>query len=170
METSPKLAAANRSNAAHSTGPRTPEGKARSSQNARKHTFNPTGFAILRVETPETLANLRADAIARYQPADSQELFAVERIALAQLDILRVAGLGAGLGTNFLEEALDYPGMPFVLQREELTDGQPVRTEQDRNYWLARLPPRRRSIQRHLPLPSLSVPGRAPLPPRHLGN
>src|SRR5712664_503744 len=37
MSTSPERLAANAANAQHSTGPRTPEGQARSSQNARTH-------------------------------------------------------------------------------------------------------------------------------------
>ena len=37
MSTSPARLAANTANAQHSTGPRTPEGQARSSQNARTH-------------------------------------------------------------------------------------------------------------------------------------
>src|SRR5260370_32936272 len=37
MSTSPERLAANAANAQHSTGPRTPEGRARSSQNARTH-------------------------------------------------------------------------------------------------------------------------------------
>jgi hypothetical protein len=37
---------ANRANAAKSTGPRTPQSKARSAQNARKHGFTASTFAI----------------------------------------------------------------------------------------------------------------------------
>ena len=44
---SEKRLAANRANAARSTGPRTPEGKARSAQN-RKHGFTPSTFAVVR--------------------------------------------------------------------------------------------------------------------------
>ena len=47
---SPRRLAANRANAAKSTGPRTPEGKARSSQNARKHQFTGSTFAVVRLE------------------------------------------------------------------------------------------------------------------------
>src|SRR5271157_3560755 len=47
---SPEQLAANRANAASSTGPRTPEGKLRSSQNARKHGFTATSFAVVRLE------------------------------------------------------------------------------------------------------------------------
>ena len=80
---------ANRANASHSTGPRTPEGKARASQNTRKHGFTASSFDVVRLEELDAVAKLKADLIACYQPVNSQELFAVERIALAQHSLLR---------------------------------------------------------------------------------
>ena len=81
---SDKKLAANRANAAQSTGPRFPEGKARSAQNSRKHGFTASTFTVVRLEEIDEVERLRDDAIAFYQPLNSQELFAVERIALAQ--------------------------------------------------------------------------------------
>src|SRR5215471_18634235 len=75
---SEKQLAASRANAARSTGPRTPEGKARSSQNARKHGFTGSTFSVVRLEDLQEIANLRADLVACYQPVNSQELFALE--------------------------------------------------------------------------------------------
>jgi hypothetical protein len=62
---------ANRANAARSTGPQTPEGKTRSAQNARKHGFTASKFAVVRLEELNSLANLRDDAVATYQPINS---------------------------------------------------------------------------------------------------
>jgi hypothetical protein len=76
--------AANRANAAKFTGPRTPQGKARSAQNARKHGFTTSTFAVVRLEDLQEVAHLKDDLVALYQPVNSQELFAIERIALAQ--------------------------------------------------------------------------------------
>ena len=104
---SEKRLAANRANAARSTGPCTEEGKTRSAQNARKHGFTAAKFVVDGLEDSETLDNLRADAIAVYRPANSQELFAVERIVLAQQSMLRCFALEAGLHSA----ALTTPGV-----------------------------------------------------------
>src|ERR1035437_10062807 len=63
---SDKQLAANRTNAAQSTGPRSPEGKARSALNSRKHGFTASTFAVVRLEDIDEVAHLREDAIAVY--------------------------------------------------------------------------------------------------------
>jgi hypothetical protein len=123
MPTTEKQRAANRANAAKSTGPRTTEGKARSSQNARKYSFTPGNFAVVRVENPELVENLRADAIATYQPVTSQEIFAVERIALAQLSMLRLSAMEAGLFSNYLDEAMNSPEQPVPSDGQWAANG-----------------------------------------------
>src|ERR1700738_3081761 len=136
---SEKQLAANRINASHSTGPRTPEGKARSAQNSRKHGFTATNFAVVRLEELEEVDHLRADLIAVYEPVNSQELFAIERIALAQQAMLRIARLESGLLTTCLNEALDTSGQLFFPMSKELAgDGNIEITQaQNRNYALA---------------------------------
>src|SRR5712692_5853728 len=110
---SAKQLAANRANAARSTGPR-------SAQNARKHGFTASTFAVIRLEELDEVAHLKSDLLAVYQPVNSQELFAIERIALSQHAILRAARLEAGLFTTCLSEALDPSGQPLFLLDQEL--------------------------------------------------
>jgi hypothetical protein len=130
--------AANRANAAHSTGPRSPEGKARSAQNARKHGFTASTFAVVRLEDVNEIADLTADAVAVYQPVNSQELFAVERIALAQQSMLRAARLESGLFTTCLNETLDQRDKPMMFLDPAMVDGDAEATrQQNRNYLLA---------------------------------
>jgi hypothetical protein len=128
--------AANRANAARPTGPQTPERKARSAQNARKHGFTASTFAIVRLEDLDEIDHLRADLLSTYQPVNSQELFAVERIALAQQALLRAARLEAGLFTTCLSEALDPTGKPIFLLPAELTYNVEITRQQNRNYAL----------------------------------
>jgi hypothetical protein len=130
--------AANRANAAQSTGPRSPEGKARSAQNARKHGFTASTFTVVRLEELDEVAHLRDDAIAFYQPLNSQELYAVERIALAQQSMLRAARLEAGTGTNCLNEAFDGGGRPNVMLSSLLINkDNEITKPQNRNYLFA---------------------------------
>jgi hypothetical protein len=135
---SEKQLAANRANAARSTGPRTPEGKARSAQNARKHGFIASTFAVVRPEDLDEVAHLRAGLIAVYQPLNYQELFAIERMALAQQAILRAARLETGLFTTCLTEALDPLNNPVVRMNPELSGGGDIEVTraQNRNWLL----------------------------------
>jgi hypothetical protein len=71
----------NRANAAHSTGPRTEEGKAHSAQNACKHGLSITSHRILRYEDPAAYASLRESLHAVYNPLSAPEVLAVEDIA-----------------------------------------------------------------------------------------
>jgi hypothetical protein len=128
--------AANQANAAKSTGPRTSEGKARASQNARKHTFNPANFTVLRLEDIAEVANRRADLIATYQPVNSQELWAIERLALAQQALDRCSRAEVGMYTACLNESLDPDGRPLRLMNLEMVEDIDVLREQNRNFIL----------------------------------
>lgn len=136
---SDKQLAANRANASRSTGPRTPQGKVRSARNARKHGFAGTDFAIVKIEEREAVDRLRDDLITVYQPANSQETFAVERIALAQHTLLRLARLESGLCTVALNRALlsFESETPFVPLHEELHVNPEEIKAQNRCYYFA---------------------------------
>jgi hypothetical protein len=136
---SEKQHAANRANAAKSTGPRTPEGKARSSQNSRTHGFTASTFAVVRLEELDEIAHLRQDLVAVYHPGNSQELFALEQMALAQQTMLRAARLESGLFTVCLESALNDNEVPFTPMSPALAgDGDiEITRAQNRNYALA---------------------------------
>ena len=130
--------AANRANAAQSTGPRSPEGKARSAQNSRKHGFTATSFPIVRFEEVDEVAHLREDLIAVYRPVNSQELFAIERIALAQLNLLRAERLHSGLFTTCLNETISWDDRPKTgISQILFNDDYRIQKEQNRNFLLA---------------------------------
>ena len=134
---SPQRLAANRANAALSTGPRSPQGKSRSAQNARKHAFTSANFAVIRLEELDAIARLKDDLLAVYQPVNSQELFAVERIALAQQALLRSAALETGLFTCCLNETLQRDGGLAFTLADDLTADLEVTKAQNRAYALA---------------------------------
>src|ERR1019366_124841 len=81
---------------------------------------------------------LREDAIAVYQPVNSQELFAFERNARAQLTVRRVERRHNGLCTPFLNEALAGNGRPLMGITEALVnDDNEITKAQNRNYLFA---------------------------------
>jgi hypothetical protein len=135
---SEKQLAANRANAALSTGPRSPEGKARAAQNSRKHAFTATTFPVVCLEEIDEVTHLREEAIATYQPINSREFFAVERIALAQQTLLRVERLHSGMFTVCRNEAVTADGRPLVGTSPHLVDNDNrIVKAQNRNYLLA---------------------------------
>ena len=77
--TTPKKRAANRANAAKSTGPRTPEGKRQSSRNAVTHGLF-CRAAILPGEDPAELERLRRGMMARLRPRDALERMLADRV------------------------------------------------------------------------------------------
>ena len=136
---SPKQLAANRANAAQSTGPTSPEGKSRSAQNSIKHGFTASTFAVVRLEDLHEIADLTSDIFSVYQPVNSQELLALQRMALSQQSIFRAARLESGLFTTALNETLDTNDHPFTPMSKELA-GQgdlDITRAQNRNYCLA---------------------------------
>src|SRR5689334_15603046 len=78
--TSEKKAAAVRANGALSRGPITPEGKARSSQNALQHGLFST-TVVLATEDPEEFRALYIDYCDYYQPAGRAEHDLIYQIA-----------------------------------------------------------------------------------------
>ncbi len=87
--TSDAQRAANRRNAQHSTGPKTPEGKAASSLNALRHGLCSKQL-ILFDEKEEDFDGFLGDLIADYAPADLPEAILVERIAVTHWRLRRV--------------------------------------------------------------------------------
>jgi hypothetical protein len=111
---SPKRLAANRANAAKSTGPRTAEGKTRSAQNARKHGFTASALAVTRPEDLQEVAGFKQALVALHQPVDPREIQALEAIALAQHALLRAARLESGLFTTCLSGSRGPLGEPVA--------------------------------------------------------
>jgi hypothetical protein len=74
-----KQIAANRRNAQKSTGPRTPEGKARSSQNALKSGID-SHAQIIRHETPAELEHLKFEYHGRFLPNTPEQRMLVDTL------------------------------------------------------------------------------------------
>jgi hypothetical protein len=107
------------------------------SQNTRKHQFAPAQYSVVRLEPLDQLGNLRADAVATYQPVNSQELFAIEQIALAQQSLLRCAALEGGLHTLAMNMTVTAGGEPENLLSNDLIRDIEATRSQNRSLCLA---------------------------------
>ena len=87
--------AANIENARHSTGPRTEEGKARSSQNALKHGLTSNKSLLLPDEDEEEFREFASDLKATYTPFNTVEAELVDDIISIQWRRKRAAFLEA---------------------------------------------------------------------------
>ena len=93
---SPKQVAANRANAQKSTGPRTPEGKARSALNALTHGLTAI-TPVLPDEDPTTYEALRQRLFEQYRPVLALEAELVEALANTLWRLRRVGPMEAGI-------------------------------------------------------------------------
>src|SRR6266545_83575 len=104
--TSPSKAAANAANAQHSTGPRTEEGKARSSQNAIKHGLT-AKQVVVREDQRQEFNDLRDFMFAELAPQGAIELQTFNILMHASWNIERFRTLEADLMVNGLDPLLD---------------------------------------------------------------
>src|SRR5689334_13036141 len=93
MATSAQLLA-NRNNAALSTGPRTPDGKAASSCNATKHGLS-SAFRVLAHEDQQEFDRLVEEMRGYHRPRDIQQRFLVDQMAKSQWLLARAQRLQA---------------------------------------------------------------------------
>jgi len=89
MSSSPARLTANAANAQHSTGPRTPEGQARSSQNARTHGLTARDV-IIAPDEREEFEELLNDYQANVKPQDAIQRTLFEELVTAAWNLRRV--------------------------------------------------------------------------------
>ena len=154
--TSERQTRANRENAKKSTGPRTAEGKRKSSQNATTHGLLSSADVVLDGEDAELFEELRAGARAAHDPVGIWEELRVDFLAGDAWRALRatrmVTGAQAVLRAEQRESTRVTPRIPSPLQKVMLrTQGidpdapapAPAATELEMEQWphrsLARL-------------------------------
>lgn len=93
-----------RINGAKSRGPKTPEGKARSSMNALKHGFYSKHPIRLFFEDPEEIEQIQQDCIAQFRPGTQYEHRLVEHIAALEHEYNRIQFSC----TTYIERLLRY--------------------------------------------------------------
>jgi len=98
--------AANRVNAQESTGPKTPEGKARVSKNALKHGFFSKDVVLPEEDPDGEFPQLRESLTEEWQPQSSTEQFLVEALAGAMWKLMRAQRIQKGAWTRLLR--IDY--------------------------------------------------------------
>ena len=100
---------ANRENARHSTGPKTPEGKARSSANAIRHGLLARQI-VLPIEDRAQYLELLAALEAEHQPDGPLETYLVHQMASAQWRLQRLTRIETGFFICRLEKVreLEY--------------------------------------------------------------
>jgi hypothetical protein len=99
---SEKQTAANRRNARKSSGPKTPDGKARSAQNATRHGLL-AREAVLPEEDRQAYLDLLAELRAQFLPADPVEEFLLRDMVSAQWRLLRLTRIETGYFTVRME-------------------------------------------------------------------
>jgi hypothetical protein len=93
-----------RINGARSQGPKTPEGKARSSQNALRHGLT-ADYNVLPTESLDDFQILLQAHVDRYRPADAVEMELVQTMAIARWRLRRIGIIESGMFENEIERS-----------------------------------------------------------------
>jgi hypothetical protein len=109
---SPARAAASRRNGAKSSGPKTPEGKARSCQNALKHGLRAQKHMVLPGESPAAFEALEAALLEELAPEGALQTVLARRVVAAAWRLERAEHLETGL---FAWNQLDGAGRNLGL-------------------------------------------------------
>jgi hypothetical protein len=117
---SPARAAASRRNGATSRGPKTPEGKARSAQNALKHGMRAQQCIVLPGERAAAFEAFEAALLADLAPQGALQTVLAQRIVAASWRLARAERLEAEL---FCEARLDGAGPGLALALAVIRDG-----------------------------------------------
>jgi hypothetical protein len=95
---SPARAAASRRNGARSRGPKTPEGKARSAQNALKHGMRAQKCIVLPGERASAFTAFEAALLEELAPEGALQAVLAQRVVAASWRLARAERLAAGTG------------------------------------------------------------------------
>ncbi len=105
----------NKENAQHSTGPKTEEGKAKSSQNRFKHGVY-SKQVVAPGEDPAELDELRAKLRDEHQPANTTEEILVDELAQHYWRMRRIRCQEVGPWRKGFEGPPDYPKIEFFAR------------------------------------------------------
>jgi len=118
MSRTNRQAETSRSNGALSNGPKTEEGKARSSQNAIKHGLNSDKILVLHTEKQQDYDALRAAYLKRFAPQDEVELELVDEMVGAKWRLRRIRSIE----TETLEMRMELQDEYIQKRGENPTD------------------------------------------------
>jgi hypothetical protein len=120
-----KMAKANRQNAQKSTGPKTEEGKANSSQNAVRHGLLSEKILLRNfpLETNKEFQDIREEMFDAHQPQNAAEVMLVQRIVVCHWRLLRAFRYETYcLHTNRLDASPEANAAEFILPNDQQID------------------------------------------------
>ena len=149
--TTPKQVAANRRNARHSTGPRTPEGKQASRLNTLRHGLR-ARLAVQPGDDPRLFERLCADLHGVLQPENRPEELLVEKIAMAEWQLARVQRTIAALfaSPDGIIEAAQFPLYDRAIQVQARLERASMRAYKEFRQVVKARPPREEDTPRQL--------------------
>jgi hypothetical protein len=121
---------ANRTNAQRSTGPRTPEGKARASQNALKHGLCAAGASVPPTEGPDAYASFTAALAESLRPRTPLERDLALRIADLTWRLRRIPDAEAAILARDVQHRIDHARTQYdraLAQHEDYCRHRPTK-------------------------------------------